>query len=171
MSAPKTDQAAKPKGPGLAKLMGPLFALVNLAVTGGGAYLVYAATLGWINPEITEDMAKQELEVKTEAAEAHPYIFTMEKFTVNLDGEPRRAIRIEVNLELLAKDGYEEIISDDNRVRARDQIVKILGDKNFSQLETIQGKLFLKDEITVALNTILDQGVVKDVFFSDFVVQ
>ncbi|MFZ4403998.1 MAG: flagellar basal body-associated FliL family protein [Pseudobdellovibrionaceae bacterium] len=31
--------------------------------------------------------------------------------------------------------------------------------------------MFLKDKIAKEINTILDQGVVKNVYFSDFVVQ
>ncbi|MGE0634397.1 MAG: flagellar basal body-associated protein FliL [Pseudobdellovibrionaceae bacterium] len=170
MSGAKSEQE-KPKGDGAKKLMGPIFALVNLLVSGAGAYMVYAGTLGWKNPEITEEMEKPNLEAKIEEQDSRPYIFTMEKFTVNLDGEPRRAIRVEVNLELLGKEGFEEVVSDDMRVRARDKIVKLLGEKNYSELETIQGKLFLKDQITLALNDILHDGVIKDIYFSDFVVQ
>ncbi|MNU01437.1 flagellar basal body-associated protein FliL [compost metagenome] len=59
----------------------------------------------------------------------------------------------------------------ENRAKARDQIVRILNDKNFSDLESIQGKLFLKDKIASEVNQLLRKGVVKDVFFSDFVVQ
>ncbi|MNU05152.1 flagellar basal body-associated protein FliL [compost metagenome] len=59
----------------------------------------------------------------------------------------------------------------DNRAKARDKIVRLLNDNAFSDLETIQGKLFLKDKIAMEVNSILHRGIVKDVFFSDFVVQ
>jgi flagellar FliL protein len=152
------------------------FAVVNLAVVGGGAFLAYSATLGWHPVSITEqqlkaEREKMESEMDHAGSESGPLIYTMDKFTVNLDGEPKRTIRIEVNLEMLGKDGFEEVITNDTRVRARDRIVRLLNDKTFSEIESIQGKLFLKDRIAYEINSILDKGVVKDVYFSEFVVQ
>lgn len=153
-----------------------LFAVVNMGVTGVGAYWVYSATLGWESPQITEEdlSAQKKIAEEKEAAagnEAGPLVYTMDKFTVNLAGEPKRTIRVEVNLEMLGKDGFEEIINSDNRAKARDMIVRILNDKTFNELESIQGKLFLKDRIATEINRFLAEGVVKDVYFSEFVVQ
>ena len=152
------------------------FAVLNLAAVGGGGYLVYSSTLGWQAPSITEEGLSKEKEAqKSEEATASPLIFTLEKFTVNLDGDsvrdPKRTIQLEVNLEMLNKDGFEEVINSDNRAKARDKIIHILGSKKFSDLESIQGKLFLKDQIATDINGLLDKGVVKDVYFTDFVVQ
>ncbi len=154
------------------------FALLNLSLTGLGGYWVYSATLGWHSPIISEARLADEKEAnlkKHEGSEVDsdtgPLVYTMDKFTVNLEGEPKRTIRLEVNLEMLGKDGFEEVINSDNRAKARDRIVRILNGKSYDELETIQGKLFLKDKIAVEINSILDKGVVKDVYFSEFVVQ
>lgn len=148
------------------------FAVFNLGVTGVGGYLVYASTLGWQSPTITEtDLRTQEekdVEAKRDLA---PFIYTMDKFTVNLDGEPRRTIQVEVSLEMLGKEGFEEVINTENRAKARDKIVRILNGRSFADLESIQGKLFLKDKIAMEVNGLLSQGVVKDVYFGEFVVQ
>jgi len=153
------------------------FSVVNLVVIGGGGYLVYSSTIGW-HPPVVSEAHLASVKEKDEhggaggAAEiSGPLLYTMDKFTVNLGGEPKRTIRIEVNLEMLGKDGFEEIINTDNRAKARDKIVRLLNDKTFSELESIQGKLFLKDRIAMEINGILDKGVVKDVYFSEFVVQ
>jgi flagellar FliL protein len=99
------------------------------------------------------------------------YINKLDKFTVNLAGEPKRSIRIEVNLELLNEKSYEESLDVGNLPRIRDRIVSVLNDKTFSDIESIQGKLFLKERIATEVNSILDEGVVKDVYFSEMVVQ
>jgi flagellar FliL protein len=161
--------AAKPKNTGM--ILTIIFAVVNLAVLGGGAFLVYSSTMGWHSPEITEAELEKDMASESDDARYAPYIFTMDKFTVNLGGEPKRTIRLEVSLQMLGKDGYEEIMSPDSRAKARDKIVGILNDKTFNELESIQGKLFLKDAIAAQVNGVLKEGVVKDVFFSDFVVQ
>lgn len=161
---------AKEKKPINVKLiLNVLFLLVNFAVTGQGLYWVYSATLGWMPPKITEEQlqAIRKEEVKID----DPLIYTMDKFTINLDGEPRRMARIEVNLEMLNKDGFEEIFDTDKKAKARDKIVKLLTEKTFSEIDTIQGKLFLKDRIASEVNQILNEGTVKDVFFTEFIVQ
>jgi len=162
-------QESKPKNMGM--ILTAVFAVLNLGVVGGGAYLVYASTMAWESPKITEEALETEMASKSEDERYAPYIFTMDKFTVNLDGEPKRSIRLELSLQMLGKEGYEEIMSPDSRAKARDRIVRVLNDKTFSELESIQGKLFLKDTIAMEVNGILKEGVVKDVFFSDFVVQ
>ncbi len=109
-------------------IMQLVFAVVNLGVVGGGAFLVYASTLGWHAPSITEKSLRNPASKKNaghgkeaeggghgapapEAAGGHGaeepevVLFTqkLDKFTVNLDGEPRRTIRLEINLEMLMK--------------------------------------------------------------------
>lgn len=161
----------KPRNMGL--ILQVAFAVVNLSVMGLGLYWVYAATIGWHAPTITETQLVEQKEHENQADQesAGPLVYTMEKFTANLAGEPKRTIRVEVNLEMLGSDGFEEVINNDNRAKARDRIVRLLNDQTFSEVESIQGKLFLKDKIATELNGILDKGVVKDVYFSEFVVQ
>ena len=160
----------KPKIP-VQKILTFAFVFLNLSVTSAGAFLVYSSTLGWVSPLITEASIKIDPQFQYTSIENVPYVYTMEKFTVNLNGEPKRTIRLEVNLNMLGKQDFEEVMDFDNRARVRDRIVQLLNDKSFSELESIQGKLFLKDKIAMEVNTILNKGVVKDVFFTDFVVQ
>lgn len=165
----ETQAAAPSKNMG--KIFQIIFAVINLAVVGGGAYLVYASTIGWENPKITEEQVEREMASTQTEVETGPMIYTLDKFTVNLGGEPKRTIRLEVNLQMLGKEGFEEVMEPENRAKTRDRIVKILNDEEFANLESIQGKLFLKDKIATEVNEILVKGVVKDVFFTDFVVQ
>lgn len=167
----EAKEANKSKAGGLAKLFPIIFAVVNLSVVGAGAFLVYKGTLGWKKPILTDEMLEKERLQVLEEVSKEPLLYTLEKFTVNLDGEPKRTIRVEVNLEMAEAEGIEEIMSPDNRVRARDRIIGILHEKSFTDLETLQGKLFLKDLIAKEMNHILSRNYVKEVFFSEFVVQ
>lgn len=167
--AKKEESAPKPKNTGM--ILQIVFAVINLSVMGGGAYMVYASTMGWESPKVTEESAERDLASVESEADMAPLIYTMEKFTVNLGGEPQRTVRLEVNLQMLGKEGFEEVMEPDNRARTRDRIVRMLNAQTFTDLDSIQGKLFLKDKIAGEVNGILRRGVVKDVFFSDFVVQ
>lgn len=154
----------------LSKFLLPLIAVVNLATVGGGASLVFKSTLGFEAPVLREPAAMKEFE-ETRASDevSESVLYTMPSFTVNLSGSPRRLIRVEMAFEMLDKDGFEEIVR--NSPSARDSIVRILNGKSFDEIETIQGKLFLKDQIAVSLNKTMKAGVVKDIYFTQFLVQ
>jgi flagellar FliL protein len=146
------------------------FALLNLVVLGVGAYMTYAATLGWVRPAVREPAAIEALKASRETEGVRESVlYTMPTFTVNLEGQPRRLIRVALTLEMLDKEGFEEVVR--NSPAARDSIVRILNAKTYDDVETIQGKLFLKDQIAVTLNKYLKDGVVKDVYFSEFLIQ
>jgi flagellar FliL protein len=163
-------EGGEPKKRDLGKLMMPLFAVLNLAVVGGGAFLTYKSTLAYEPPVLREPAAQAELDKKNqEFTVTDPVMYTMPGFVVNLAGTPRRLIKVEMTFEMLDKDGFEEIVR--NSPVARDTIVRILNRKSFDDIESIQGKLFLKDQIAVALNQSMKAGVVKDIYFNDFVVQ
>lgn len=170
MAEEKKDGQADKPARNIGAILQIVAAVVVLLGTGGGAYLVYASTLGWENPQITEEQLAREVASTSEDVK-EPFVYTMDKFTVNLGGEPKRTIRIEINLEMLGKDGFEEVINVENRAKARDSIVRILNEKSFGELESIQGKLFLKQSIAAEVNGLLKQGIVKDIYFSEFVVQ
>lgn len=164
-------EGAVKKGLPIGKILLILFVVIDFAGLGLGGFLTFKATLGWDPPVYTEDMASQETDAMTEAQDNMPLIFTMETFKANLSGAPVRGIELEVNVEMMDAHGLEELMLDDSRAKARDSILAILGSKSFEEVESVQGKLFLKDQIAVALNEILDKGIVKDVYFTDFRVE
>lgn len=176
MAAQEQGGQDKPaKKPFPVKLALTLLLLVaNLVSVGGGLYLTFKSTLGFVPPQVREAELREIRKLASEAQEAtpeEPLIYTMDKITVNLSGEPKRMARIEVNVELLNPIGFSEIMENDRRAKVRDAVTDLLGRQSFTDIESIQGKLFLKDRIASDLNSILDQGIVKAVYFSEFVVQ
>jgi flagellar FliL protein len=166
----KKAEVEVPKGPSpLMKFLPLIFAAVSIVAGLGGVYLVYISTLGWERAPVFESQLRDQLDIYHQRIAGETVIYTMEPFVVNLEGVPRKSIRLEVNLELLDPDAFREVVT--LGPEARDSIVRLLNGTRFEQIESIQGKLFLKDQILVALNNILDHGVVKDVYFSDFVAQ
>ncbi len=159
-----------PKKPvDMGKILGFVFMAINLVVLGGGAFLVYTSTIGYHTPMISEDELDKELNDFRKSLQNDPIVFAMDTFNTNLEGVPRRFIRIKVNLEMLDEEGFEEVI--DLGAEAKDSIVRILNEKRFMDLESVQGKLQLKNQIIAKVNSFLKRGVVKNVYFSDFVVQ
>jgi flagellar FliL protein len=151
------------------KILTLIFAAINLAVLGGGAYLVYVSTLGVENKKLSNEQAERNLASFEESLRGNPVLYTMAPFNTNLEGVPRRLIRVDLSLEMMDEEGYEEVIG--ISPQARDSIMRILNGKSFVDVETVQGKLHLKNQIVAELNSSLHKGVVKNVYFTDLVVQ
>jgi flagellar FliL protein len=151
-------------------LLNSLLILLNLCGLGTGAFWVYSSTLGYESPYIIEEALRKPANLP-ESVEKGMNMYTMDKFLVNLSGQPQRQILLQINLDMLNAQSFTEIMDADKTARARDSIIRLLNDKSFSDIETIQGKLFLKDKIVEEVNKVLLVGLVKDVYFSDFVVR
>ena len=162
------DTAEKPKRD-LKKIFAFVFMGLNLAGLGLGSYLVYSATLGAQSKSLSNLQAERELASFEETLRGDPVLYTMSAFNTNLDGVPRRLIRLDLSLEMMDEEGYEEVIG--IVPQARDSIVRILNAKSFDDVETVQGKLHLKNQIVAELNASLNKGVVKNVYFNELVVQ
>jgi flagellar FliL protein len=164
------DAAEAPKpSRDIKKLLTFAFMGLNIIVLGMGTYLVYMSTLGVENKKLSNEQAERELASFEESLRGDPVLYTMTPFNTNLDGVPRRLVRLELSLEMMDEEGYEEVIG--IVPQARDSIMRILNGKTFTDVETVQGKLHLKNEIVAELNGELKKGVVKNVYFSELVVQ
>jgi flagellar FliL protein len=162
------EQSAKPKRD-FKKILTYGFVALNLSVLGAGSYLVYVSTLGVQERALSNEQAERDLASFEETLRGDPVLYTMSPFNTNLDGVPRRLVRMEVSLEMMDEEGYEEVIGE--VPHARDSIMRIMNGKTFSDVETVQGKLQLKNQIVAELNSTLKKGVVKNVYFNELVVQ
>jgi flagellar FliL protein len=151
------------------KILTFAFMGINLIVLGLGAYLVYISTVGFVPKSLSDQQADRELASFEESLRGDPVLYTMAPFNTNLEGVPRRLIRLDLSLEMMDEEGYEEVIG--IVPEARDSIMRILNGKTFEDVETVQGKLHLKNQIVAQLNSELKKGVVKNVYFSELVVQ
>ncbi|MCC6278590.1 MAG: flagellar basal body-associated FliL family protein [Oligoflexia bacterium] len=169
---PQGEESSKPKPSfreKLPKILKGLFIGLNAAVMLGGLGVIYNLKLIQGKPAITEESESAKASHDREIHENKPVLYSFDPFVVNLDGRPRKIVRTSIQLEMLSDEGYEEVVS--QMPVARDQIVRILNRKKYEDIETIQGKLFLKDQIMTVMNSILRKGSVKEVYFNEFVVQ
>jgi flagellar FliL protein len=105
-------------------------------------------------------------EVSTEVG----IMFPLDIFTVNLLSESgRRYLKVEMNLELEGEELAHEL--ETKKPVLRDVIIRILSGKSLEEVSTIKGKETLKEEILVDLNQRVKDGKIKNVYFTDFVVQ
>ena len=97
-------------------------------------------------------------------------MFPLDLFTVNLLSESgRRYLKIEMNLELEGEELALEL--ETKKPVLRDVIIRILSGKSLEEVSTIKGKETLKEEILSDLNQRVKDGKIKNIYFTDFVVQ
>ena len=94
----------------------------------------------------------------------------LEPFMVNLARtKGSRILKVTVTLELNNPAVQPEV--EGNRQKIMDSILVLLSSKTFEDVYSIQGKFKLKDEITTRVNRFLAVGHVKEVYFSEFLIQ
>ena len=97
-------------------------------------------------------------------------MYPLDGFTVNLLSESgRRYLKVEMNLEIEGEELSAEL--DTKKPVLRDIIIRILSSKSLEEISTIKGKEKLKEQIVNELNMHLKDGKVKNIYFTDFVVQ
>ncbi len=97
-------------------------------------------------------------------------MYPLDTFTVNLLSESgRRYLKVEMNLEIEGSELSPEL--DTKKPVFRDIIIRILSSKSLEEISTIKGKEKLKEQIVEELNMRLKDGKVKNVYFTEFVVQ
>ncbi|WP_456323476.1 flagellar basal body-associated protein FliL [Hydrogenimonas sp.] len=97
-------------------------------------------------------------------------MYPLDKFTVNLMSENgRRYLVVKMNLE---EDGEELTPELDKKSpMIRDIIISILSSKTVEEITTPKGKEKLKEEIVNEINKRLEDGQIRHVYFTEFVIQ
>lgn len=97
-------------------------------------------------------------------------MFSQEPFIVNIyDGQDLRYMKLRLDLELASIDAKNELTARQSQLR--DAVLAILTTKTLQDVQNLQGKNQLKAEILAALSKIVAPGKVKQIYFTDFVVQ
>lgn len=96
--------------------------------------------------------------------------YIMDPFILNLSNNGETgALKIAICLELSNPASVEKVKT--KTAALRDAIILLISTKTKSDLNSPEGKMQLKDEILLQCNQILKEGTVKNVYFTDFVMQ
>jgi flagellar FliL protein len=97
-------------------------------------------------------------------------LFSLSTFIVNLaDQGGKRYLRITIDLELTDEKIKEKL--EKRLPQIRDQVLMIIPSKTFEELSSSQGKSALRDELIIKLNGLLKNDYVKNIYFTEFVIQ
>ncbi len=97
-------------------------------------------------------------------------IFPLEPFIVNIyDGQELRYLKVKIELEMVSPAVKAEL--DGRLAPIRDSLLILFSAKTLQDVQDVQGKNTLKDEILTAINKSIPPGKIAKVYFTDFVVQ
>jgi flagellar FliL protein len=153
--------------------------LVLLLVLGGVVMFIFAGGDDEMNN-------KQNVQTEASANEENPEqptksyrskssltvgpMFELDTFIVNLLSENgRRYLKVKINLELSDEDLTNELNS--KMPVIRDIVIRIASSKTLEEISTEKGKEKFKDQVVSEINFNLKDGKIKNVFFTDFVIQ
>lgn len=141
--------------------------LVVLAIAGTAAFFLLKQAP---DPKEKEDPATQvPVPELNQLADVGPMV-NIEEFIVNIiSGDSAHYVKASLTVELTSEEGKVE--AEKRMPQMRDAILLLVGNKSFEELQDLQGKKQLKAEITTKINSFLQSGKVKAVYFTNFVVQ
>ena len=108
---------------------------------------------------------------KTHAQKEAPVVYAMDPFIVNIhDGQYIRYLKLKVELETVPGEEVKTEL-DAYLPPMRDAILTLLSTKSLKDIQDLQGKNLLKEQILAALTRIVPPGKVSRVYFTDFMIQ
>lgn len=164
------EKEVKKKG-GKLKLI--ILLLLVLGILGGGGF---AAWKFYLQPKMAGEAAA---EAPAEGEGAKPVeeapatggqLVTLDSFVVNLsDPMGRRYLKTTMDVEVVDASSAAELTAAMPKVK--DTLLLLLSSKSFEDISSMDRKLELKNQIVDRLNLILGKGKVRNVYFTEFVVQ
>lgn len=97
-------------------------------------------------------------------------LYPLDTFTINLKSDSgRRYLKATISLELNGPELSVEL--DAKKAVLRDRIIRILTSKTLEEISSIKGKQKVSDQIVDVLNSMLADGSIKSIYFTEFVIQ
>lgn len=166
-------EAEKKKGKGGLRW---IILIILLGALGGGGFFAYQkfvlapknddASHATAAPDALEDKSG-----KKEAKDVRGVSVTMPTFLVNLnDPLGRRYLKLGMDVEVVDKAAADQLSKTD-LARAKDAVILLLSSKTFQDVNTVENKIVMRNEIVERLNQVIGAGKVLKVYFTEIIVQ
>jgi len=97
-------------------------------------------------------------------------LYPLDTFTVNLKSDSgRRYLKCTMSLELSGEELSMEL--DAKAAVLRDRIIRILSSKTLEEISSKKGKAKVSQQIMDTLNSMISDGQIKGIYFTEFVIQ
>lgn len=144
-----------------------LFIILGAAILllGVGGYFAYTKFLAPKPPPVEHAPVNP-----ADAPESVGEIVTLDPFVVNLaDPKGNRYLKMKISLELDTKEAADR--AQKGTPKLRDIVIMMLTSLSFEEVMTPEGKLRIRDELLERFNRVTRPDKIKNIYFSEFVVQ
>jgi flagellar FliL protein len=163
----EVNEEAEEQPAGKFPLKWVIIGVVVLVLAGGGY-------VGWtmLNPQLDQTGADGGQAPDTEAVKDIEVgaMFDMDPFVVNLnEAGGKRYLKSKIEIEFVGDNVRLEMI---NRLpQMRDVILLHLSSKTLDEIRSVDGKIELKNALINRINQVLKQGKIRNLYFTQFVIQ
>ncbi|MCP3950641.1 MAG: flagellar basal body protein FliL [Desulfobacterales bacterium] len=142
---------------------------IFMGAIGGGFFLIWSK-MSQMNTAQTEDPAAEEGEEGEEANESIGPMYALDSFVVNLaEAGNNRYLRVTMELELDDEALKTEL--EQRLPQVRNAMLMTLPTKKTAEINTVDGKLTMRDQLIDEINGFLTTGEVTNIYFTEFVIQ
>lgn len=150
-----------------------LFIIIGVVVLvlliGGGVAAYFLLKKDAPTPEEEDPGLAVPVPELTQSGEIGPMV-DIEEFIVNIiSADTNHYVKVSLTVELTNEEVREEV--EKRMPQMRDAILLLLSNKTYEELQDLQGKRQLKAELMSKINSFLQAGKVKSIYFTNFVVQ
>jgi len=142
---------------------------LTFLILGGGAGFAGASFAGGGDEAAAEGEEGAEGAGEVEEVEEERLVHSLGLFTINLRGTGGgRVLRMEVQVEA----GATAVAAVENEhAKLRDSVITLVSDYSYAEVEGLDGKTRLRDELLARMNAMLGKNRLERVYFTEFVVQ
>jgi flagellar FliL protein len=175
MADKKTEEVVVEKKSGGSMILIIVVVLLVLLLVGGGLVAYFLLSGNDAPVANTAQVQTKSMQTTKRSKRSTDYLtigpmYPMSQFIVNLLSENgSRFLKTTIDLEMDKTELSAEL--DKKKPLIRDIIIRTLSSKTFEEVSTMKGKDRLKDEIVNKVNEVLTDGQIKNIFFTDFIVQ
>jgi len=167
----KKETEEKEDSQGGSSIMKWIIIAVALVVLGAGGFAGY---LVFIKKDVVEGEGTEQAAAEPVRSRAvvQSIIVPLESFIVNLmdrSGSGKRYLKTTIELDVPDEPSRELV--DIRKAQLRDTILLLLTSQTFNEINSIEGKLELKQALLVRINQALGGKIVNRLYFTEFVVQ
>jgi flagellar FliL protein len=148
-----------------------LLVLIILGVLGGAGYMMFLKPKADETEQSANTKKKNVPKKEVSAGNEIGMLYPFETFIVNMaDSGGTRYLKVTLQAELDQTKNLVEIM-DKRKPQLRDSILTVLASKRYEEVSSAQGKLILKQEIIRRVNSLMTEGSIVNVYFTEFVAQ
>ena len=147
------------------------FIIIGVAVLilAGGGFVAWQLFFAQESGDTAQEAIPSDDQV-AEIDEASTKAFALETFVVNLnDPGGKRYLKTNIALEYATEEMGEELKR--RLPQLRDLILLLLSSKSLDDIQTVDGKIALRRELIQRINQILTTGKIRNLYFTEFVIQ